>query len=162
MSFDDARALFSYLPFENTSNYDIENEFRSPKFRITQLMNDRRLHKFLEEDYLYSLFKANSNNLCNYHDDDSYGNLKTEDQSHLKIICMNIRSLPRHAGEFVAFLESLQTNFDDIMLTEIEARNISTVEHLLDGYEFLYTLPKSNMYGGVGLYLCKDIQMQIS
>ena len=50
------------------------------------------------------------------------------------------------------FLESLQTNFDVIVLTEIGARNISTVEHLLDDYEFLYTSPKSNMYGGVGLY----------
>ena len=43
------------------------------------------------------------------------------------------------------------------MLTEIGVRNISTVEHLLDDYEFLY-LPKSNMYGGVGRYLSKDIK----
>ena len=43
------------------------------------------------------------------------------------------------------------------MLTEIGARNISTVEHLLDDYEFLYTLPKSKLYGGVRLYLSKDI-----
>ena len=157
MSTNDARDLFSHLPFENTSNYDIESEFRSAKFRITQLMNDHRLDKFLEEHYLSSLFEPNSNNLCNYHDEDSFGKLKKADPSHLNIFCMNIRSLPRHAGELVVFLESLQTNFDVIVLTEIGARNISTVEHLLDDYEFLYTLPKSNMYGGVGLYLSKDV-----
>ena len=70
---------------------------------------------------------------------------------------MNIRSLPRHAGELIVFLKLLQTDFDIIVLTEIGARNISTVEHLLDDYESLYTLPQSNMYGGVGLYLSKDI-----
>ena len=43
------------------------------------------------------------------------------------------------------------------MLTEIGARNISTVQHLLDDYDFLYTLPKRNMYGGVRIYLNKDI-----
>ena len=43
------------------------------------------------------------------------------------------------------------------MLTEIGARNISTVEHLLDDYGFRYTLLKNDMYGGVGLYLSKDI-----
>ena len=31
------------------------------------------------------------------------------------------------------------------------------VQHLLDDYEFLYMLPKSNMYGKVGLGLGKDI-----
>ena len=157
MSRDDTRDLFSHLPFENASNYDIENEFRSAKFRITQLMNDHRLDKFLEEHYLSSLFEPNANNLCNYYDEDSYGNLKRDKPSHLNIFCMNIRSLPRHAGELIVFLKLLQTDFDIIVLTEIGARNISTVEHLLDDYEFLYTLPKSNMYGGVGLYLSKDI-----
>ena len=120
-------------------------------------MNDHRLDKFLEEHYLSSLFEPNANNLCNYYDEDSYGNLKRDKPSHLNIFCMNIRSLPRHAGELIVFLKLLQTDFDIIVLTEIGARNISTVEHLLDDYEFLYTLPKSNMYGGVGLYFSKDI-----
>ena len=120
-------------------------------------MNDHRLDKFLEEHYFSSLFEPNANNLCNYYDEDLYGNLKRDKPSHLNIFCMNIRSLPRHAGELIVFLKLLQTDFDIIVLTEIGARNISTVEHLLDDYEFLYTLPKSNMYGGVGLYLSKDI-----
>ena len=85
MSTNDARDLFNHLPFKNTSNYDIEREFRSAKFRITQLMNDYRLDKFLEEHYFSSLFEPNSNNLCNYHDEDSFGNLKREDPSHLNI-----------------------------------------------------------------------------
>ena len=71
MSRDDTRYLFSHLPFENASNYDIENEFRSAKFRITKLMNEHRLDKFLEKHYLSSLFEPNANKLCNYYDEDS-------------------------------------------------------------------------------------------
>ena len=77
--------------------------------------------------------------------------------THLNIFCLNIRSLPWHAGEIVVFLKLLQTNFDVIVLTEIGARNITTVEHLFDDYQFMYTLPKTNMYGGVGLYLSNAI-----
>ena len=45
MSHDDSSDLLSHLPFGNASN--IENEFRSAKFRITQLMNNHQLDKFL-------------------------------------------------------------------------------------------------------------------
>ena len=55
MSHNNARDLFSHdLPFENTSNYDIENEFRSAKFLVTQFNNDHRLVKFWE--YFLSSF----------------------------------------------------------------------------------------------------------
>ena len=37
-----------------------------------------------------------------------------------------------HAGELVVILKLLETNFDVILLTEIGARNISTVDRLLD------------------------------
>ena len=67
-----------------------------------------------------------------------------------------IPSAYRQAGELAVFLKLLQTNFHIIVLTEIGARNISTVEHLLDDYGFRYTLLKNDMYGGVGLYLSKD------
>ena len=157
MSRNDTRELFSHLPFVNITNYDIENEFSSAKFRITQLMNDHRLDKFLDEHYLSNLFDPNAKTLCKYYDEDSYGDLKRDAPSHLNIFCLNIRSLPRHAGELVVFLELLQTNFDVIVLTEIGARNISTVEHLFDDYQFMYTLPKPNMHGGVGLYLSNAI-----
>ena len=119
-------------------------------------MNDHRLYKFLDEHYLSSLFDPNAKILCKYYDEDSYGVLNRDTPSHLNIFCFKIRSLSRHAGELVVFLKLLQTNFDVIVLTEIGARNISRVEHLLDHYEFLYTLPKRNMYGGVGIYLSKD------
>ena len=44
-----------------------------------------------------------------------------------------------------------------IVLTEIGARNIGTVEHLLPNYDFYYTLPREIFYGGVGTYVSKSI-----
>ena len=44
-----------------------------------------------------------------------------------------------------------------IVLTEIRARNIGTVEHLLPNYDFYYALPHENFYGGMGMYVSKSI-----
>ena len=147
MSRNDTRKLFSHLPFVNTTNHDIENEFSSAKFWFTQLMIDHRLDKFLDEHYLSSLFDPNAKTLSNYYDEDSYGDLKRV-TPHLNKFCLNIRSLPRHAGELVVFLKLLQTNFDVIVMTEIGARNISMVEHLFDDCQSLYTYPKVTWMAG--------------
>ena len=47
--------------------------------------------------------------------------------------------------------------FDVIILTKIGARNISTIENLMEGYDFHHVLPIDNMYGGVGIYLSENI-----
>ena len=64
---------------------------------------------------------------------------------------MNIRSLPKHKGELVAYLSNLPL-FDILVLTEIGARNIDLTANLLTGYDFLYVLPDKNTHGGVGIY----------
>ena len=43
------------------------------------------------------------------------------------------------------------------VLAEISTRNIGTVEHLLPNYDFHYTLPRENVYGGVGMYVSKSM-----
>ena len=55
------------------------------------------------------------------------------------------------------FLEALEIHFHVIVLSEIGARNIGTVEHLLSNYDFYYVLPKENNFGGVGIYVHKDL-----
>ena len=56
-------------------------------------------------------------------------------------------------GELICLLEILETKFDVIVLTEIGARNLNTVECLLHNYEFHYISPENNMFGGVGIYI---------
>ena len=54
-------------------------------------------------------------------------------------------------------LKLLEMEFDVIILTEIGTRNISTVENLMEWYDFHYVLPIDNMYGGVEIYLSENI-----
>ena len=73
---------------------------------------------------------------------------------------MNIRSLPKHWGwgsKLICLFEILKSKFDIIVLTEIWARNLNTVECLLHNYEFHYISPENNMYGGVGIYISDNI-----
>ena len=69
----------------------------------------------------------------------------------LKIFSTNIRSLPKHKGELVAYLSNLPL-FEILVLTEIGARIIDLTANLLTGYDFLYALPDKNTHGGVGIY----------
>ena len=157
MSRNEIKMLFRQLPFENITDYDLENEFKSAKARIQQKMNDHRLENFLKKNYLMELFNPFDLNMCKYFDEDEYNGLRRSSKYHLNVFSMNIRSLPKHAGDLVVFLKLLEMEFDVIILTEIGARNISTVENLMEGYDFHYVLPIDNMYEGVGIYLSENI-----
>ena len=41
---------------------------------------------------------------------------------------------------------------------EIGDRNISTVENVFPGNDVYYVLPQNNMFGGVGIYLHRDLE----
>ena len=54
-------------------------------------------------------------------------------------------------------LEALEIHFHIIVLSEIGARNIVTVQHRLSNYDFYYVFPKDNNIGGVGIYVYNDV-----
>ena len=56
-----------------------------------------------------------------------------------------------------SYLNTFTINFDIIVLSEIGARNLSTVENLLPNYDFYYTIPTNNNYGGVGIYISNNM-----
>ena len=58
---------------------------------------------------------------------------------------------------YLKFLEVLEINFHIILLSEISAQNIGTVEYLLSNHDFHHVLPRDNYFGGVGIYIHKDI-----
>ena len=60
-------------------------------------------------------------------------------------------------GGTAMLVGNLGNKFDIILLTEIGARNLSTVECLLHNYEFHYISPENNMFGGVGIYISDNI-----
>ena len=66
MSRNEIKMLFRQLPFENFTDYDLENDFKSAKARIQQQMNYHRLENFLTENYLMELFNPFVLNVCKY------------------------------------------------------------------------------------------------
>ena len=72
---------------------------------------------------------------------------------YLNVILMNTRSLPKRYGELLCMLSVLETRFDVIILTEIGARNLTTVQNIMNEYNFYYVIPENNFYGGVGIYV---------
>ena len=70
---------------------------------------------------------------------------------------MNISSLPKHSGELVHFLNTLQTQFQVIIICETGSKNLSTVENIFPNHNFLSVPPNSLKKGGVGIYISKDI-----
>ena len=95
---------------------------------------------------------------CEYADEDTFTTLvNTRGTGTLKLYSMNIRSLNKHKGEFVAYLSNLPP-FDVHVLTEIRSRNIEMAQNLLEGYNFMHVKPNQNYYGGVGIFWRCDIQ----
>ena len=70
---------------------------------------------------------------------------------------MKIRSLPKHGGELICLLETPGNKFDSIVLTEIEGRNLSTVECLLHYDEFFDISSENSIFRGVGIYISDNI-----
>ena len=156
------RESLRQLPFMNMSDFDIENNYLSAKAKVRQLMENHGLPQFIEENYFTNLFNPENISLCQYYDEDAFDGLRRDSSRHLNVFSMNIRSLPKHGGELVVYLDILKTKFDVIVLTEIGARNLTVVEHLFTNFTFYYTIPTNNQYGGVGIYLSHNIsQIQV-
>ena len=120
-------------------------------------MADQGLLTYIKEHKLSDILNPDETIPCEYFDEESFIKLNRNRQNCLNIFSLNIVSLPKHGGELLNFLNLLETNFKIIVLSEIVARNIPIMEHLIPGYSFHYVLPQGNNYGGVGIYLASSI-----
>ena len=148
MSIAANRKNFSVLPFHNQTSYDIEVHFQTAKRKITELMSNNGLLDFMKENNLNELCDMQYLKTCQYFDEDEFIKKGFNSDNYLNIFSMNIRSLPRHGGELTLFLNMLQTKFDIIVLCEIGARTISTVDNML-GITFIMYCHQKNNFGGV-------------
>lgn len=146
------------LPFHNLTNYNIENEYWSPKRRITNLLDNKKFLDILKDNYFDDLFNPEEISSCRYYDENDFAAENRTGFEYLNVISLNIRSLPKYAGELVCFLNTLNSKFDVIILTEIGAKNISVVENILPGYTLFHVTPCKNKCGGVGIYLSDTIK----
>ena len=103
------------------------------------------------------IFNATESISCQYHVEEQFISKNRNGNEFLNIFTLNIRSLPKHGDGLYVYLESLNTNFDIIILTEIGARNLSVVQKLLPNFTFVYSPPVDSNWGGVGIYLSKSL-----
>ena len=136
------RYISTQLPFQGLTDYDVEVNFRSAREHIIELMNQHDLVDFLKNNYLAELFDPRDLVSCNYHDETEFVKLDRDSENDFNVISMNIRSVPKHYGELFCLLSVLETRFDVIILTEIGARNITTVQCIMDNYLFYFTVRK--------------------
>ena len=62
----------------------------------------------------------------------------------------------KHRGELIAYLSSLSSKFDVIILSEIGDDAIRYLSILLDDYAFFYQITHDNHYGGIAIYVKED------
>ena len=80
----------------------------------------------------------------------------TDNRGSLKIFILNIRSLPKHKGELMAYLSNFKP-FDILVFIEIGRRNIDTVCNHFEDYQFFFELPVNNDRGGVAVYVNSEV-----
>ena len=145
--------MLKEMPFYNLVDYDIELIFESQKQRIRKLMNDHRLTDFIKEQALSDVLNIDHYTSCEYYDDEKFMKVSSDKEPKLNIFSLNISSLPKHGGELVYFLNSLQTEFQVMILCEIGSKNLSTVEYIFPNHNFLFVPPNTSTKGGVGIYI---------
>ena len=149
--------FLNVMPFYNLTDYNMINEFVSAKQKIKQLMEYNGLDQFMKKMRIDELFNYDENIECHYYDEDMMKKLCINGPESLNVFSLNVRSLPKHGGELLCLLDSLEARFQLIILTEIGARNLGLVENLIPGHTLLHVIPKSNMKGGVGIYCSNDL-----
>ena len=145
------------LPFPGQTEHDIELSYGSAKAKIRFKMDTSGFLEFIKGDELNSLCNPYHTLRSEYYSEDEFIKKMDECNKTLTIISFNIRSLPRPSGELLVFLDALEIPFHVIVLSEIGARNIGTVEHFLSYNDLYYVLPKENNFGGVGIYVHNDL-----
>ena len=123
---DEVDVNFAELkPFYSQSDYDIENEFLTTNRKFDNLLDNKQFEMFLKENQYEQIFNPTCVTPCQYFDEDEFINKNKMGENFLNVFSLNIRSLPKHGGEFLHFLKSLKTKFEVIVLTEKGAKNIS-------------------------------------
>ena len=122
------------------TNLSLDEIFQRPKDRIDLLLQDKGLDTKIVNLLDIEYFGSNTISKCQYYDENKYNDIGELTDSTLTIHSLNIRSLNKHKGEFVAELRCLKGQFD-ILLTEIGARNLNFAVNFMGEYDFFYVQP---------------------
>ena len=104
---------------------------------------------FLNDNYV-GLFEGQTNDSYGYVDIDKLNNMNLSEinAKAFKIIHVNIRSLPAHGDEFVAYLDTLKLNFDCICFSETWLNANRHIDDLFPNYNAYHSMREPGSRGG--------------
>ncbi len=141
--------ILAQLPFCHITNVELHQLLESVESHIKSCRDDNNVSKHIRTTLPdNTIFKTP----CKYYTTDQLANLnKKYDNTILKLLHRNIRSLDKYYGELVALIQTLGNNFDFIALTEIGQTKIESREASLRklGFKFKYVKPDISK-GGPG------------
>ena len=141
------------FPFSCISDFQLRTVINQSTDRIKHSLNDNSFKTFVEDTVYQENDLVTPN--CHYYDEASFITAKDGATSDLSVFHMNIRSLPKHFTELVAFLECISHKFDVIMLSEIGHCNSQSFSNILRDYDFEF-VPPPNKCGGVGIFFKRE------
>ena len=146
------------LPFAGQTDYQLQNLFLNSRNRVEHLLKDKGAIHIKELSRSLAVERTHHQiSICDCYDENKFKLISSiNDSRTLKIFSLNIRSLPKHKGEMLAYLDAFLP-FDILIFTEIGQKNLDLVQNIFPGYAFYYDPPKNCLRGGVGVYLNNNI-----
>ena len=147
--------LYSELPFALISDYEIISICMSTKEKYLKLFENNKL-----SEQIFQHFSTLQDNFtCNYFNENSFNKLlNTQNTKSLKVFHMNIRSINKHKIILKSYLESLNSSFDLIFLTETGHAIHNEIEETFTNYKLFLDPPSlhKGSKGGAGLLVNTD------
>ena len=147
------------LPFRNVTNYEMctlhysDRESLIDKFENNDFIKYFRTHRTDIPELTSPASKKQ------YYTIDEFNLAFKDEKNDLKVCHHNIRRICKNKGNFLAFLSTLDQNFDIIALTEVgdNAKHFLN-KNFLSGYTVVEPdLPTNNKYGGSAILVKNEI-----
>jgi hypothetical protein len=152
--------------------FSVENDYFSQQINITHTdlihnidslndmiiqpfdMNDMEEINDLDPDSNHFCPLINQNLTgCKYYNFDKLNQETSQiNQNHFSHLCFNIRSLPKNHRKFMTLLETIETKFSVITLTETWLQEYNADLYEIEGYTHISQLRNNKAGGGLHFY----------
>lgn len=136
------------LPSGFNTKHDVSKLSLSDKY-------DRSILSMIDPDLNY--LNISKNNITSEYYDESSFNTRFTDNNCLSLIHLNIRSLPLHFREFLAYLNTLQMDFKIIAFSET-AINSNHITYNIPNYNMEMDFRYKKRGGGTSIYIHCSLQ----
>ena len=141
--------LMKELPFLNLTNYAVANIFATDKSSLQHILKESGISRIIRRQLNPIQMDCFDDINCDYYDESEFNRIIHGNNYDVSFFHQNIRSLPKHAGSLIAYLQCINLQFDVIVLSEIGKKNIPMMKYVFKDYTFLFRTPPNNPKGGV-------------